>query len=71
VTYDPQNGAPKVIKVFRGVPVYRPTARRFISVPLDETPPGVNLSLGKLDIVYSAQEKEGSKKLAETQVDLP
>jgi hypothetical protein len=62
---------PKVIKVFRGVPVYRPTARRFISVRLDEMPKGVSLSQGKLSIVYTAQEKEGGKKLAEAQMDLP
>jgi hypothetical protein len=70
VTYTPQGGAPQVIKVFRGVSVYRPTARRFLSVPLDETPKGVSLTRGRLDIVYSAQEKEGGKKLAETQLTL-
>ena len=71
VTYTPQNGVPHVIKVFRGVAVYRPTPRRFVSVPLDETPNGLNLSHGRLDIVYATQEKEGGKKLAETQITLP
>jgi hypothetical protein len=71
VTYIPQGGAPQLIKAFRGVAVYRPIARRFISVPLDETPKGVSLARGRLDIVYSAQEKEGGKTLAETQLSLP
>ena len=70
VTYIPQGGAPQVIKVFRGVSVYRPTTRRFLSVPLDEMPKGLSLAHGSLDIVYSAQEKEGGKKLAETQISL-
>ena|SRR5579871_4561223 len=70
VTYVPQGGAPQLIKEFRGVSVYRPTARRFLSVPLDETPKGIALAHGSLDIVYSAQEKEGGKKLAETRLSL-
>ena len=71
VTCIPQGGAPQLIKVFRGVAVYRPIPRRFISVPLDETPKGVNLSQCKFGIVYSAQEKEGGKTLAEMQLALP
>jgi hypothetical protein len=71
VTYIPRGGTPQLIKAFRGVAVYRPLARRFISVPLDETPKGISLAHGSLDIVYSAQEKEGGKKLAETQLSLP
>jgi hypothetical protein len=70
ITYYPQSGLPQIIKVFRGVSVYRPTARRFISVPLDETPKGLSLARGKLGIVYSAQQKEGGTKLAETQLSL-
>jgi hypothetical protein len=68
VTCVPPGGAPQVVKFFPGVSVYRPTARRFISVPLDETPKGVNLSQCKLGITYSAQQKEGGKMLAETQL---
>ena len=71
VTWNPQGGAPQLIKVFRGVAVYRPIPRRFISVPLDETPKGVKLAHGKLDIVYTAQKKEGGKTLAQTQLALP
>jgi P pilus assembly chaperone PapD len=71
VTYIPQGGAPQLIKAFRGVAVYRPIPRRFISVPLDETPKGVSLTRGRLDIVYTAQEKEGGKTLAEAQLALP
>jgi hypothetical protein len=71
VTYIPQGGAPLLIKAFRGVAVYRPIPRRFISVPLDETPKGVSLTRGRLDIVYTAQEKEGGKTLAEAQLALP
>ena len=67
VTCSQDGGPPQVIKVYSGVAVYRPTARRFVSVPLDETPKGVNLSQCKFGIVYSAQAKEGGKKLAETQ----
>lgn len=71
VSYVPQGGTPQLIKEFRGVSVYRPTARRFLSVPLDETPKGISLAHGSLDIVYSAQEKEGGKALAETKLSLP
>ncbi len=66
VTCYPPGGAPTLIKFFPGVSVYRPTARRFISVPLDETPKNLNLSQCKLGVTYAAQQKEGSQKLAET-----
>lgn len=56
------------IKLFQGVSVYRPTSRRFISVPLDETPKGVDPSSCNLGIAYVAQQKEGGGKLAETQL---
>lgn len=68
--YPPGGGSSKVIKFFPGVAVYRPTTRRFVSVPLNETPKDVNLSTGRLGIVYAAQQKEGGKKLAETQLGL-
>jgi fimbrial chaperone protein len=58
----------QVIKVFQGVAVYRPTTRRFVSVPLDETPKGVDPSSCPLGISYVAQQKEGGGKLAETQL---
>lgn len=69
VNYVAPGGKPVVLKSFPGVPVYRPTARRFIGVPLD-VPSGVSLSSGSLDIVYAAQEKEGGKQLAETTLPL-
>jgi hypothetical protein len=70
VTCSQGGGPPQVIKFYPGVAVYRPTARRSVSVPLDETPKGVNLSQCKFGIVYAAQEKEGGKKLAETHLSL-
>jgi hypothetical protein len=63
------DGKSQLLKFFPGVPVYRPTPRRFISVPLD-IPKDVSLSRGKLNIVYAAQEKEGGKILAEGSVNL-
>jgi fimbrial chaperone protein len=63
-----QGGAAKVIKFFPGVSVYRPTTRRFISVPLDETPKDINLSSCNLGITYAAQQKEGGGKLAEATI---
>jgi hypothetical protein len=58
----------QVIKFFQGISVYRPTTRRFVSVPLDETPKGVDPSSCNLGISYAAQQKEGGGKLAETQL---
>lgn len=66
IAWQPPQGEPRVIKVFPGVPVYRPTARRFVSVPLDDLPPGVDLSRGRLQVRYVAQPKEGGGLLAET-----
>jgi hypothetical protein len=70
VNYVPDGGGkPVLLKSFPGVPVYRPTPRRFIAVPLD-VPAGVSLTRGSLDIVYTAQEKEGGKQLAEANLPL-
>jgi hypothetical protein len=68
VTCAQGGGSPQVIKFFPGVSVYRPTQRRFISVPLDETPAGVNLSSCNLGVSYAAQQKEGGGKLAEATI---
>lgn len=65
----PGGGSPKLLKSFPGVPVYRPTARRLIAVPLD-VPPGTNLGEGTLDITYTAQAKEGGQQLAEARLAL-
>jgi hypothetical protein len=66
VVWHPPQGEPRVVKLFPGVPVYRPTPRRFVSVPLDDLPAGVDLSRGRLQVRYVAQEREGGGLLAET-----
>jgi hypothetical protein len=71
VTCAQGGGAPRVIKLSTGIAVYRPNARRFVSVPLDETPKDVNLSKCKLGIAYTAYQHDGGKKLAEAQIDAP
>jgi hypothetical protein len=71
VRWSPPGGAFRVIKVYPGMAIYRPLARRRLIVPLDETPAGVDLSTGALDIVYAAQKEDGGGKLAETQLKLP
>lgn len=76
ITHYPPKGAPylpaaaKVVKVLRGVSVYRSTPRRLVSVPLDETPKGVDLSHGRLGIAFVAEKREGGKELAETALEL-
>ena len=62
------SGAPQVIKSFPGVAVYRPTARRLLSVPLDETPKDINLAACKLGVTYAIPQKDGGGKLAEAAV---
>jgi P pilus assembly chaperone PapD len=69
-TWTPPGGAPQVIKTFPGVPVYRSTNRRKVVILLNGLPAGVDLSKGKLDILYAAQKSEDNKKLAEIQIDL-
>jgi hypothetical protein len=61
-------GKPRQIKLMAGQAVYRPLARRFVSVPLDETPADVNLSACRLGIVYRAQKDQGGKVLAAGEV---
>ena len=63
------DGGTQLLKFFPGVPVYRPTARRLVSIPL-EIPSGVSLSSGSLHITYAAQEKEGGNLLAEKTLPL-
>ncbi len=70
IDYIAPDGKSQLLKFFPGVPVYRPTERRFVSVPLD-VPAGMNLKQGSLKIVYSEQEKEGGKVLAEKMMPLP
>jgi hypothetical protein len=70
ITYVSPDGKSQLMKFFAGVPVYRPTTKRFITVPLD-VPKDINLSAGSLKITYATQEKEGSKVLAEKTTTLP
>lgn len=69
-TYTAPGGKPQVIKSYPGIPVYRPTSLRRVVIPLNDIPPRIDLTKGKLDIVYTAQENEGKKKLAEAQINL-
>lgn len=70
VNYVAADGKTQLLRFFPGVPVYRPTPRRFISIPLD-VPKGMTLSTGSLHITYAAQEKEGGGVLAEKTMALP
>lgn len=63
-------GKSQVIKFYPGIAAYRSVDHRQVSIPLNDIPAGVDLSKGKLDIVYAAQENEDRKKLAETQMTL-
>lgn len=69
VTCSQAAGGPRVIKTVYGVPVYRTLERRFVSVPLDETPKDVNLADCNLGITYSAQQGDGGKILAEAHLN--
>lgn len=71
VIHQPSGGSPQIIKTFPGIPVYRPLDRRHVKIPLDDMPADVNLSSGSLNIIYTAQEKDGGTKLTETTVSLP
>jgi hypothetical protein len=68
VTCTPAGGSPRQIKFFGGQAVYRPLARRFVSLPLDETPAGVALSGCQLDVAYKAQRDQGGKTLAAARI---
>ncbi len=68
VTCSHGSAKPEVIKFFPGVSVYRPTEKRFLSVPLDETPKDVNLSACELGVTYAAQPKDGGQTLAQAPV---
>lgn len=69
-TYTGPDGKSQLIKTFPGIPVYRSTERRKVSIPMDDIPAGINLDKGKLAVAYTAQEKEGGMKLAEATIDL-
>jgi hypothetical protein len=69
VDYISLEGKSQKIAFFPGVPVYRETPRRFISVPLD-VPKGVNLATGSLKITYTKPEEENGVLMAETALQL-
>ena len=64
VFWDSPAGKRELVKVFPNAAIYRPLVRRSISVPLNETPGDVDLSQGKLRIVYALPRSEGGKHLA-------
>lgn len=69
ITYtDPQNNK-HLVKHLAGIPVYRPTERRKITVPLD-VPEGITIGKGSLHISYKAQEAENSEMIAESDFPL-
>lgn len=64
VEYVNEQGQHYTLKQLAGLPVYRPTESRLVSLPL-EVPKGVTLGKGSLHVTYRAQAKEGGKILAE------
>lgn len=60
---------PQVIKTLPGQAVYRPLARRLVSLPLDETPPDIALAACKLSVLYTAQKDAGGKILAQVPIN--
>ena len=64
IDYINEQGKRYKIKHLVGLPIYRPTERRKISLPL-EVPSGLVIGKGTLHITYRAQESEGGAVLAE------
>ena len=58
----------QVIKFFPGVAIYRPTERRFLSVPLDETPKNIDPSACRLGVTYALQQKDGGGVLGRAEL---
>jgi len=69
ITYINEAGKQTLVKHMAGIPVYRPTDRRNVSIPLD-VPNGTTIQKGSLHVVYRAQEKEGSGIIAENNFPL-
>jgi hypothetical protein len=69
VNYVSVDGKSQLLNFSSGIPVYRPTPRRFISIPLD-VPKSISLSRGSLRITYAERPEEGGKVLAEKTVNL-
>lgn len=70
VYYVNPEGKSQLLKFYPGIPVYRSTDRRSVSIPLD-VPKELNLSSGSLKIAYTTPEEENSRSLAEATVHLP
>lgn len=70
ITHSKPGRKPDLIKTFPGIPIYRSTDRREVSIGLDDLPGDVDLTTGTLNVVFTAQEKEGGMKLAEGTLDL-
>lgn len=64
VEYINEQGVHVTVKQLAGLPVYRPTESRLVSLPL-EVPKGVTLGKGSLHVIYRAQAREGGAVLAE------
>ncbi len=70
VTYQPAAGdKPTVVKYQPGLAVYRPMAKRKISLPLD-VPKGMKIANGKLIMTYTTQEKDGGALLAQKEIGI-
>ena len=69
VTDVPPTGAPRVVGMMNGVAVYTPLARRMLRIPL-QLPPGLALSAGRLEVVFSRPEQNG-ERLASATLPLP
>lgn len=69
-SYHAPDGTTRELKPFPGIAIYRPLARRIVTIPLIDLPAGVNLKAGKLDIAYAAQKQEGGMKLATAAIEL-
>jgi hypothetical protein len=69
VSYISPDGKAQPLASSNGIPVYRSTPRRFVSVPL-AVPPDVTLTTGSLKIAYAAPAEEGGHVLAETTLRL-
>ena len=69
VTFVPPTGAPRVVGMMNGVAVYTPLARRMLRIPL-QLPPGLALSAGRLEVVFSRPEQNG-ERLASATLPLP
>lgn len=70
LSYHAPDGKTVELKPFPGIAVYRPLARRIVTIPLSDLPAGANLKAGKLDIAYAAQKQEGGMKLATATIEL-